>query len=881
MAFFGSLRTSWTAALCLFLSLGSLFQIAYGVDYVQATDDAGDTIYLDSNRRPALYTQNFGDCLGSSIINVTRFDVAYYKDNMTVLFHLQGNTDVRREGLMMFIGVYAYGEARFDLTFNPCNANIASLCPMNASIPIEANGIIPVAQSDVAGIPPIALAIPDFEGQAILRIFANSTKSEIGCYSAVITNGASFSHPSAVGTILGIFTMVAIGASLVTAIYGESVPTMRKHYAHSLSVLVVFSVFHHIFFSSALSVNWPSVLAAFWNNYAWTGGMIYSESMQDSINQLIGSNKGNTSMVGAASSGSTSDDVGGGYSIQQIYKRSQRIVGREVMQIFQGHPKASGFEHTIAKRGVANVTSGYPWYGSPSKPGLPLPGNYSGFAGTLAQETIPASNAFMTGFLWLLILVTIVAAGIVGLKWLLEGLNFVSLIKHNRLAYFRAHWQGFTALAVLRTLLIAFFMMIFLTIFQFSYKSSVGVTAIAAIVFLIFFAGMFSIVGYACFYRLRFGRFASEPDRLNMEKTKGWANIPWYGVRRESQRAKAMQQTSAGSIPWIRFYYLDKDKQRPSVHEDEHYTKKFGWLAARFRRTRWWFFVVWLVYEFIRACFYGGAVGHPMTQVFGLLAVEIVALIAIVAIKPFEGARLNSLMVYMLGFSKITTLGLSAAFHVRFNLPRITTTVIGVVIIVIQGILTIVLLIAITIGAISSYMSVTRNREDFKPQGWALTRQKYFQHIEKAALDLPPPPPLEPKVPQEPYFNVSAVRRYPKIEDEDADIVANMNSDPTASHVSVARKSRANSMHSQVSTTVPFGARLHRTSWSSRDFNSWHESDRRFSDHTRPHTASPNSTQALVGSSALRHGGSLRESGKGSSPFSADSQTEQTSRHMV
>ena len=38
---------------------------------------------------------------------------------------------------------------------------------MNSSVPIEAGGIIPVSQSDVANIPAIALSIPDFEGQAI------------------------------------------------------------------------------------------------------------------------------------------------------------------------------------------------------------------------------------------------------------------------------------------------------------------------------------------------------------------------------------------------------------------------------------------------------------------------------------------------------------------------------------------------------------------------------------------------------------------------------------------------------------------------------------------------------------------------------------------
>ena len=68
--------------------------------YVQYTGEDGVSVYLADDRKPALYTQNFGDCLGSSLINVTRFDAAYYKDNMTVLFHLEGNTAVANESLM-------------------------------------------------------------------------------------------------------------------------------------------------------------------------------------------------------------------------------------------------------------------------------------------------------------------------------------------------------------------------------------------------------------------------------------------------------------------------------------------------------------------------------------------------------------------------------------------------------------------------------------------------------------------------------------------------------------------------------------------------------------------------------------------------------------
>lgn len=694
---------------------------------------------------------------------------------------------------------------------------------MNRSVPIEANGIIPVSQADVGAIPPIALTIPDFEGQAILRIFANSTQSEIGCYSAVVTNGQSFSHPAAVGTVLGIFAVIALLSSFATAVYGDHIPTTRTHFAHSLSVLVVFAVFQHIYFTGALSMNWPSVLVAFWSNYAWSGGMIYTKPMQNSINQLIGSNKGNTSIVGAAGSGSAAENLGGGYEISKIYKRS-----------FLNY-KSTVLEQNIAKRSLANSTTGYSWYGSPVKPGLPLPGNFSGFPGTLAEQNIPASNAFITGFLWFLILLVIVAASVAAFKWLLEGLAKTSCVKKDRLVYFRAHWIQFTELAVLRTWLIGFFMMIFLTTFQFTYKGSGGVTALAAIVFLVFTLGLFGAAGYACYYRLRYGRYETIPDRAHLARTKALGHVPWFRFELESYRSeKPDLKKSIVSMPWKRLQHADGDSPTANIHQDEDYTKKFGWLSARFRRSRWWFFAAWLIYEFIRACFYGGAAGHPMVQVFGLLVVEFIALIIIVQIKPFEGARLNMLMVYVLGFSKIASVALSSAFDSRFNLPRITTTVIGVVIIVIQSILTILLMIAILVGAVSSYMSITRNQEEFRPRKWLQYREKYFAHLTKAATDLPPPPTPVPEEPKEPYFNVASVRRCPKIEDDElvGDFIDDT-VDPLSSRASVAgpttnRASRSGSVRSQAShSNVPFGARVHRASWNSRDFNSWHEASNR------------------------------------------------------
>lgn len=766
--------------------------------------------------------------------------------------------------------------------------DFCSLCPANSSVPITASGIIPINQEDVANIPSIALSIPDFEGEAILRIFANSTESEIGCYSAVVTNGATFSQPAAVGSVLGIFTFIAMLASFATAIYGEAVPTMRLHYAHSLSVGVVFAVFQHIFFTGALSMNWPSVLVAWWSNFAWAGGMIRTDTMQRSIDRLIGNNLGNTSSVGAAATGTANEDLGGGYDISQIYRRALGFGVKRASSFATSHPRMRDIASEIYKRDyslvlkrditrrtavnallrrqeeLADTSDGFRWYGSPVAAGLPLPGNFSGFAGTLGQEEIRASNAFMTGLLWFIILLVLVVAATMAFKWLLEGLVRIKLLKQDRLAFFRQHWLGYSANVALRTCFIAWFMIMFLTIFQFTYDSSGGVKAVAAIVFLIFLVGLSGIAAYACWYKVQ--RDNGRASRTSFERKKLFGKIPWFGVKKinhaaaeqsEQQQATDSDDKTQSTPFWKRmnshYSITTGGEDKSNIHDDEDYTKKFGWLAARFRRTRWWFFVVWLIYEFVRACFYGGASGQPLTQVFGLLVVEILAFAFVIWARPFEGMRLNILVVYCLGFSKVTSVALSAAFDIRFNLERITTTVIGVVIIVIQGVLVIITLIAIIVSVISSYMSVSRNREEFRPRKWHGLRDRYFNHLDRVVNDLPKEPKVkagpEPE-PEEkdPYFEMRTMRRLGKIEDDDPDPVNiddSQSRHPAQSVTSIkdntessaplmgrggvgtaspARRSRAPSAASL--SNLPYGARPHRPSWSQRDFSTYsHNAD--------------------------------------------------------
>ncbi|OTB07326.1 hypothetical protein M426DRAFT_8705 [Hypoxylon sp. CI-4A] len=834
-------RHLYNALLLPALSGLSLISTVYAKDtqYITGTSLDGVTAKLALDRTPALYTGDFGDCLGGqSLLNVTKFDAAFYYDNATILFHLDGTTNIRNESIMLYISVEAYGESRFSMTVNPCNVNIYSMCPMKAEQPIEAFALFPIGPQQVSGIPQIAYEVPDLEGYARIQIFANSSQTEIGCFQAVMKNGHSFSQPESVSTVLSVFTAVAIIASFATAAYGVSIPHMRSHYAHSLSILIIFETYQSIFYSGALSLPWPSVLPAWWSNFAWSAGLVPSPGVIHSINTFVGVS-GNGSQVGGA--GSTVINNQGGLR-QQIYGRSLAL--NIATQLFMRAPESVKDAMRVSVKRQPhdpNNPYDYSWNGDPVQPGIPLPGDWAGFTGELSQLRIPAPNAFMVGLIWLLVILGLVVFILVAFKFSLEGLVKLKWIKQDRLEYFRSHWTGYLSLAVLRTLFIAFFSITTLALFQFTIHGSAGPTAIAAIVFVIFMVGVGGLILYALHFRLRFGSFSVDPDRILLRRGKILGGLPVILPIRLSQlKEEELQERPIGSLPFVRWHFVDHDPDRKNVHQDEPYIKRFGWLSARYRLSRWWFFAFWLTYQFLRACFLGGASSNPLAQVFGLFIIDILALFAMAALNPYEGQRNTVLAVWLLALTRVITTGLSIAFLPDFNLNRIVATVIGVIIIVIQALLTIAVMVLIIIGGISSWMSLSRNQEYFTSERLEGVRIRYFEHIARRATDEPPPPKPEskskiktksgpadtfPELPKEPYFNVTSVRRAPKIEDEDNSYLAEMNPAhidgvPSSIPSHMRRPSRSASVSSRHSvSSLPRGARVHRPSWSSKDFS--------------------------------------------------------------
>lgn len=827
------------ASLIFLLSIVSPAAAGTNTQFITGTSITGVTQQLAVDRTPALYTGDFGDCLdGQSLLDITKFDAAYYTDNSTVLFHLDGKASTVNESLVMHISMDAYGENRFQMTFDPCTVNINSLCPLNASVPVTGWAVFSVGPQQVGDIPSLAFTIPDFEGSVRLQIFGNSTQSEIACFQASLTNGKTMAYPHVISPILAIFVLVAMLASFATAVREVSIPAMRTHYAHSLSVMILFETFQSIFFSGALQLEFPSVLSAWWSNFAWSAGQIYSDSVVRTASLSSGI-RGNSSEVGKVRP-SASLVTSGASLAEQIYGRSS-LVGRETT-------------HQLLRRYNASNPYDYTWAGSPISPGVVLPGTWTGFPGTLSALDLPAADAFALGLIWLLVLIAILVFLLAAFKLSTEALIKTRMIEEHRLRYFRGHWAQYIVIIVLRTLFASFAMITTLACYQFSTGGSPGSMALAAIIFVAFLLGVGGLVARACYTRLRDGRYVVEPDRIVFVRATVWQFVPLIFPSRHSSLEKAESRQRAekkvGSLPFVRIHWVHHDddentsnrQHHTTVHQDEPYVKQFGWLTARYRRTRWWFPVCQLGYQLVRAAIVGGGSATPMAQVYCLLIYDILALAALVMVGPFEGRRNTALAVWMLGLAKVLTTGLSVAFLPALGVGRMVVTAVGIIIVVVQGFLAVGAMVLVALGAVSSYMSVARRGDEdpdapqarpFRPAGLASTRTRYLAHLERSAPDISKA--QRRRLAEEeaaaaaavgPSFRVKSVRRVSKIydEDEDAFVAALAGGGVIAVAVSKlpepGRTGSVRSAHSRRSSLPP-SARPYRASWSSQDFAEW------------------------------------------------------------
>ncbi|KAK9240447.1 hypothetical protein V1525DRAFT_394987 [Lipomyces kononenkoae] len=135
------------------------------------------------------------------------------------------------------------------------------------------------------------------------------------------------------------------------------------------------------------------------------------------------------------------------------------------------------------------------------------------------------------------------------------------------------------------------------------------------------------------------------------------------------------------------------------LYEHKPWIRRYGVFYGQFKTQYWWFFVMITVIAVGRSAFIALGDGHGLVQVVGQLALEIIFVLVLFAIRPFS-TRSANIINAIIAMVRIASLVCVLIFVEELGVAAVTTTIVGVVLIVMQAVLTALLALLILIQAI-------------------------------------------------------------------------------------------------------------------------------------------------------------------------------------
>lgn len=136
-----------------------------------------------------------------------------------------------------------------------------------------------------------------------------------------------------------------------------------------------------------------------------------------------------------------------------------------------------------------------------------------------------------------------------------------------------------------------------------------------------------------------------------------------------------------------------------ALYENKEIWRKYSIFYENYKKSYWWLFIPLIVYMFARGCVIAGADGHGLAQVAGQLIVESLLLVLLLWSRPFSlksGNWINIIIQVVRVLSVVCIL----IFVEELGVAQTTKTVTGLVLVVMQAVLTGLLAILIAVNAI-------------------------------------------------------------------------------------------------------------------------------------------------------------------------------------
>lgn len=287
-----------------------------------------------------------------------------------------------------------------------------------------------------------------------------------------------------------------------------------------------------------------------------------------------------------------------------------------------------------------------------------------GIQAYVEKLSIPQGNTFMTVLLFFAIVIAAITVAILLTKVILEALALMGNLPKSMNSFRKRYWWRL-AKTITNLVMLAYGVWTLYCVYQFTNGDSWAAKVLAAITWAIFT----SILAFFAFTIWR--------------------------------KAKA---------------YSKMDGDSSMLYEHKETWVRYAFLYENFKKGYWWLFIPSIVYAFAKNAVVAGANGHGLAQTIGQISIEVVLLILLVWSRPYSlksGNVINITIQVVRVISVICVL----VFVEELGIDQTTKTVTGLVLIVVQSVLTGVLAILIAVNAIITCVRANPHRQKRKEAG--------------------------------------------------------------------------------------------------------------------------------------------------------------------
>ena len=298
-----------------------------------------------------------------------------------------------------------------------------------------------------------------------------------------------------------------------------------------------------------------------------------------------------------------------------------------------------------------------------------------GIQGYVEEYKIPNGNTFMTVLLWFAIVIAAITVGILLLKVILETWALFGTFP-KRLTSFRKRYWWTLAKTITNLILLLYGIWTLYCVYQFKNGDSWGPKVLAGVTLAAFTAIL-------AFFTWKIWSIAHKFKKLGGDDS--------------------------------------------ALYDDKEVWRKYAIFYENYKRSYWWIFVPAIIYAFARGCVIAGADGHGLAQAAGQLIVEALLLCVLLWARPYSlksGNWINIVIQVVRVLSVVCIL----VFVEELGMTQTTKTVTGLVLVVVQAVLTGVLAILIAVNAIIICCKENPHRKKRKEAGKSYTSRLMCTH---------------------------------------------------------------------------------------------------------------------------------------------------------